>query len=144
MTPELNSLARSGVVILSTYLLHSFVVLGATWLVLVASRTNSWTLRERVWRWMAVLPFVTASVQLAWVDHSPLVAWTFAESSSVAAYGAWCSLFPRSQGSRPSLILYRTSWAKTTLYPAVRGPGPNFRDEPIVFQSSRKFHSSHD
>lgn len=83
MTPELNSLARSGVVILSTYLLHSFVVLGATWLVLVASRTNSWTLRERVWRWMAVLPFVTASVQLAWVDHSPLVAWTFDESSSV-------------------------------------------------------------
>lgn len=86
MTLELISLARSGVVILSTYLMHSIVLLGATWLVFALLRPTSWTLRERVWRWMAVLPFVTVCVQLACVDHGPLIAWTFGESQADGAY----------------------------------------------------------
>ncbi|MDA1015688.1 MAG: M48 family metalloprotease [Planctomycetota bacterium] len=85
MTLELISFARSGVVVLSTYMMHSVVLLGATWLVFAVLRPASWTLRERVWRWMAVLPFVTVCVQLACVDHGPLVTWTFVETQADVA-----------------------------------------------------------
>jgi hypothetical protein len=34
-----------------TYLLHSTVLLGGTWLVLRAARVRSWALRERIWKW---------------------------------------------------------------------------------------------
>lgn len=79
MTHDLIQLGRDGVVVLSTYLLHSTLLLGAAWLLLALFRPASWTLRELVWRWFAVLPFATVAIQFAFVDHGPLTAWTFSD-----------------------------------------------------------------
>src|SRR5580704_6848824 len=47
-----------------TYLLHSTVLLGGTWLVLRATRLRSWTLRERIWKLAVILPLMTAAIPL--------------------------------------------------------------------------------
>jgi beta-lactamase regulating signal transducer with metallopeptidase domain len=51
-----------------TYLLHSTLLLGGTWLFLRAARVRSWALRERIWKIALILPMLTAALPLpaAW------------------------------------------------------------------------------
>jgi beta-lactamase regulating signal transducer with metallopeptidase domain len=57
----------------TTYLLHSTLLLGGTWAVLRLARVTSWTLRERLWKLAAVLPFLTASISLTASMSQPIV-----------------------------------------------------------------------
>jgi hypothetical protein len=77
MTVDLFVMAHQGIILVTTYILHSTLVLGGTWLAFAVARPQSYLLRERVWRWAAVLPLITVPIQLVWVDDGPWMAWTF-------------------------------------------------------------------
>ncbi len=47
-----------------TYLLHSTLLLGGTWLFLRLARVRSWALRERIWKIALILPMLTAALPL--------------------------------------------------------------------------------
>ncbi len=58
------SFAPATVTLATTYLLHSTLLLGGTWLVVRTGRIRSEALKERLWKLSAVLALVTAPLQL--------------------------------------------------------------------------------
>jgi beta-lactamase regulating signal transducer with metallopeptidase domain len=60
-----------------TYLLHSTLLLGGTWLVLRATRLRSWALEERLWKLAVILPFVTVAIPFPASWSGPLARLNF-------------------------------------------------------------------
>lgn len=58
-------LAVTIVVLAATYLLHSTALLGGVWLGLLVARPRSAALQERLWKLAALLPLVSAPLQIA-------------------------------------------------------------------------------
>lgn len=71
MGNELSSLAPVTLTLASTYLLHSTLLLGGTWLAVRTGRIRSETLKERLWKLAAVLALVTAPLQLGLGGSAP-------------------------------------------------------------------------
>src|ERR1700693_659105 len=64
----------------STYVLHSTLLLGGTWLFVRLGRVRSETLKERLWKSAAVLGLITASSQLILGISPATIALTYHES----------------------------------------------------------------
>src|ERR1700677_3528809 len=58
------SFAPGTLTLATTYLLHSTLLLGGTWLAVRTGRIRSEALKERLWKLSAVLALVTAPLQL--------------------------------------------------------------------------------
>ena len=70
MLSELTSYAGLVPSLAGTYLLHSTLTLLVAWLLLTLNR-RSWSLRERVWRWATIIPFITTAAMFLIADDSP-------------------------------------------------------------------------
>ena len=73
MLDSLSAVYPAAVVLLTTYLLHSSLLLALAWLVQRRLRTPSHVLTERLWKTAAVTGLLTAPLQLAGGFSQPLV-----------------------------------------------------------------------
>ena len=80
MTNDFASLAQNGVVLITTWLLHSTLLLGSVWLIVLLLRPRSWALRERMWRCAAVLSFATVGIQISISGMQPMFTWSIADT----------------------------------------------------------------
>lgn len=75
--PNDPQLAASIVALLTTYLLHSTLLLGGVWLSFSLTRTRSAVLQDRLWKLAALTPVLTAPLQLAAADRlGAMSVWT--------------------------------------------------------------------
>ncbi len=82
MSSSLPSLANPTLMLVATYLLHSALWLAAVWVTLKLCK-RSWTVSERLWRWAAVLPFVTTCGYLIGNERPALWTWTVPSVTAV-------------------------------------------------------------
>ncbi|MGE4000722.1 MAG: M56 family metallopeptidase [Planctomycetaceae bacterium] len=85
MPNDLSSLTEPGILLVGTYLLHSTVWLLTAWCMAATAGRRSPILCEKLWRWAAVLPFVTTGGQfLAGPQQTPWT-WTIPDAFDVSS-----------------------------------------------------------